>query len=464
MYTRRKEMVAEFKNRSLISPLKFCAMLLALALLIPVIGRADEPYAPSRDYDLQNVRTHLWFDVEHKSFRGEVTHSVAVLHDDVAQLKFNSVDLKIGGVTVDGKDAKFTTDPNFLIVSLPHPAKRGEKHEVFIRYEGQPKKGLYFVLPDKNYPDRPKEIWSQGESEDTRYYIPIYDYPNDRTTSEMLLTVPASWITISNGRLVGIKAESDGMKTWDWKQSERVSTYLITVAPGELVKRKDPRGGIRVSLVVPRGKEDTIDVTFPRTKKMLDMFSDKLDVKYPWAQYAQTSVDDFVVGGMENTSATTLTAQGLVNPNLAAEEREGSDSLDSHELAHQWFGDLVTCKDWANLWLNEGFATYFEHYWTEKNFGKDDADYEFWLDGNRWMNQKSLFGVPVVTRQTDESLETEGNIYTKGGLVLNMLREKLGDQDFFRGLHHYLDVNRGQNVVTEDLIKAIEQETSVNVD
>ena len=462
-------MVAEFKNRSFISLVKFCAMLLALALLIPVIGRADEPYAPSRDYDLQNVRTHLWFDVEHKSFRGEVTHSVAVLHDDVAQLKFNSVDLKIGGVTVDGKDAKFSTDPNFLIVSLPHPAKRGEKHEVFIRYEGQPKKGLYFVLPDKNYPDRPKEIWSQGESEDTRFYIPIYDYPNDRTTSEMLLTVPAPWITISNGRLVGIKAESDGMKTWDWKQSEPLSTYLITVVAGEFVEKKDTWRGIPVRFVVPRGKEDTIDVTFARTKKMLDTFSDKLGVKYPWAQYAQTSVDDFVVGGMENTSATTLTTQGLVNPKLAAEEREGSDSLDSHELAHQWFGDLVTCKDWANLWLNEGFATYFEHYWTETNYGADAAAYEFWQDQGRWFQggrsgPGRLYAVPIVTRDTNDMIEFAGNIYTKGGWVLKMLRTKLGDDNFFLGLHHYLEVNRGKNVITDDLQKAIEEATSINVD
>src|SRR5579863_4917777 len=464
MHMRRKEMVPEFKNRSLISLVKFCVMLLALALLIPVVGRADEPYAPSRDYDLQNVRTHLWLDVEHKSVRGEVTHSVAVLHDDVAQLKFNSVDLKIGGVTVDGKDAKFTTDPNFLTVSLPHPAKRGEKHEVFIRYEGQPKKGLYFVLPDKNYPDRPKEIWSQGESEDTRYYIPIYDYPNDRTTSEMLLTVPASWITISNGRLVGIKAESDAMKTWDWKQSEPLSTYLITVVAGEFVEKKDTWRGIPVRFVVPRGKEDTIDVTFARTKKMLDTFSDKLGVKYPWAQYAQTSVDDFVVGGMENTSATTLTAQGLVNPKLAPEEREGSDSLDSHELAHQWFGDLVTCKDWANLWLNEGFATFFEHYWMEQHYGADEAAYDFWTNQRDWFAQKRLYPVPIVTRDFDDSTKYAGNTYDKAGWVLQMLREKLGDEDFFAALRQYLTANLGQNVVTADLQKSIEQATSIDVD
>ena len=443
---------------------------LALAVAFVLAGAAglsardDDPYARSRDYDLQNVRTHLRFDIEHKKIMGEVTESLAILRENVGALRFDSVGLTIESVTLNRAAAEFDVQPKELVVRLPQKARRGERFEVTIHYSGQPTKGLYFILPDKNYPEQPKEIWSQGESEDTRYYIPIYDYPNDRTTSEMLLTVPGDWWTVSNGKLVGIKSETDGTKTWDWKQSETLSTYLISVVAGEFVEKKDSWRGIPLEYAVPKGQEFKIDTTFLRTKGMLDAFSDALDVKYPWAKYAQTSVDDFIEGGMENTSATTLIARALVHPKLAAESIYGSDELDSHELAHQWFGDLVTCKDWANLWLNEGFATYFEHYWTEKNFGKDDADYEFWLDGNRWMNQKSLFGVPVVTRQTDESLETEGNIYTKGGLVLNMLREKLGDQDFFRGLHHYLDVNRGQNVVTADLIKAIEQETSVNVD
>jgi aminopeptidase N len=427
-------------------------------------GRDDDPYARSRDYDLQNVRTHLRFDVEQKKVIGEATESLAILRENVGELRFDSVGLTIDSVTLNRQTTKFDVQPKELVVTLPQKARRGEHFEVTIRYSGQPTKGLYFILPDKNYPDQPKEIWSQGEAEDTRYYIPIYDYPNDRTTAEMLLTVPGDWWTVSNGKLVGIKTEADGTKTWDWKQSEPLSTYLISVVAGEFVEKKDSWRGIPVQYAVPKGQEFKIDPTFLRTKGMLDAFSDALDVKYPWAKYAQTSVDYFIEGGMENTSATTLTSRSLVHPKLAAESIYGSDELDSHELAHQWFGDLVTCKDWANLWLNEGFATYFEHYWTEKNFGKDDADYEFWADGNQWMNQKSLFRVPIVNRQIDDSLEYEGNIYTKGGLVLKMLREKLGDQDFFRGLHHYLDVNRGQNVVTADLIKAIEQETSVNVD
>lgn len=215
------------------------AFLFCAALLTPGIGRADDPYARSRDYDLRNVRTHLWFDLEQQKIRGEVNHSISMLRDDLTQIKFDSVGLTIHEVTLDGKDAKFETIANEIIVVLAHPAKRGERHEVFIRYEGQPKKGLYFILPDKNYPQRAKEIWTQGESEDTRAYIPIYDYPNDRMTSEMLLTVPAGWTTISNGRLASVKDEADGTKTWDWKQEEPLSTYLISVVAGEFVEKTD---------------------------------------------------------------------------------------------------------------------------------------------------------------------------------------------------------------------------------
>ena len=441
-----------------------CALVLSAALLFPLMGRADEPYARSRDYDLRNVKTHLWFDTDQRKVRGEVTHSLSMFRDDLTQIKFDSVALNIQAVTLDGKDAKFSVTENNLIVQLARPSKRAETHEVFIRYDGQPKKGLYFVLPDKNYPNRPKEVWSQGEAEDTRYYIPIYDYPNDRTTSEMLVTVPANWITISNGDLLGTKTEADGMKTWDWKQSQPLSTYLISVVAGEFVEKKDSWNGMPVRYVVPRGDESKIDSTFSRTKDMITLFSEKLDVKYPWAQYAQSSVNDFIEGGMENTSATTLTTRGLVHPQLAAEEREGSDSLDSHELAHQWFGDLVTCRDWANIWLNEGFATYFEHYWAEQHYGADDAAYEYWRDQNNWFRQKRLYPVPIVQRNFTDSIEYAGNVYTKGGWVLKMLRSKLGDQDFFRGLHYYLETNKNQNVVTADLEKAIDQATATNVD
>ncbi len=458
-------MIANFARRSA----RLIRFIASAALFFAALGcvgsaRADDPYPRTRDYDLQNVRVHLRFDVDNKKVMGEVTHSLSILRDGVVELKFDSVALQIESVDLNGKPAKFDTTANDLIVKLPMKAKPGEHFEVTIRYSGEPKRGLYFILPDKDYPGQPREIWSQGESEDTRYYIPIYDYPNDRTTSEMLVTVPADWLTVSNGKLVGVKTESDGMKTWDWRQTEPLSTYLISVVAGEFVEKKDTWRGMPLEYVVPKGQDSKIDTTFEDTKAMLDAFSDHLDVRYPWAKYAQTSVDDFVVGGMENTSATTLTARALVNPALAAENHGGADSLDSHELAHQWFGDLVTCRDWADIWLNEGFATYFEHFWTEVHFGKDDVEYEFWNDANRWAAQKRLFTSPIVAYNQADALENSGNVYGKGGLVLRMLREKLGDAAFFHALHRYLEVNRNHNVVTADLIKAVEEDTAVSVD
>ena len=427
-------------------------------------ARADEPYAPSRDYDLQDIRTHLWLDGASRQFRGEVTERVAALRSGVVDFKFDSVGLNIQDVAVDGTPAKFSTTPKQLIVPLARPTTRGERHEILIRYSGQPKRGLYFILPNQDYPHQPAEVWTQGEAEDTRYYIPLYDYPNDRTTSEMLLTVPSSWITVSNGRLLGVKNEAGGAKTWDWKQSEPLSTYLISAIAGEFDEQDDSWKGVALRFLVPRGSQYEIQSTFARTKQMLDLFSSKLGVPYPWAQYAQTSVDGFTEGGMENTSATTLSVRDLVNPKLLPELRIGDDFVVAHEMAHQWFGDLVTCKDWANLWLNEGFATFFEHYWMEQHYGADEAAYDYWTDRRDWFAQKRLYSVPIVTRDFDDSTKYAGNVYNKAGWVLQMLREKLGDDDFFAALRQYLTVNRGQNVVSADLQKSIEQATSIDVD
>ncbi len=433
-------------------------------LLWAAPGRAVSPYSRTKEYDLKNVRIHLSFDTVHREVLGEVTHSLTVIRPGIRTLTFDCSELTIDQVTLDGKPAESSPCSERLIVTLPEPAKRGDQHTVFIRYHGFPKRGLYFILPDKDYPKQPIEIWSQGEDEDTHYYIPIYDYPNNRTTSEMLMTVPSSWVTISNGKLLGVKTEKDGTKTWDWKQSEPIATYLISVVAGEFDQKNAEWRTMPVNYLVPQGRGDTIPPTFVRTPDMLSAFSDRLDVRYPWAKYAQSAVDEFVVGGMENASATTLTTRSLVNPAMVGETPEGADSLISHEMAHQWFGDLVTCKDWADLWLNEGFATYFEHYWNEAHYGKDAVDYEFWRDARGWMRQERLFTIPIVNYSLSDSLEASGNIYTKGGLVLRMLREQLGDDNFFGSLKVYLDTNRYKNVATSDLVKAIEETSGTSVD
>src|SRR2546430_108430 len=175
-------------------------------------------------------------------------------------------------------------------------------------------------------------------------------------------------------------------------------------------------------------------------------------------------VDDFVAGGMENSSATTNTSTSLTHEKLAHEYTTGEDPLISHELGHQWFGDLVTCKDWGNIWLNEGFATFMERLWVEHNFPKDQMDYELWGDARDWFENEGLYGKPIVRHDFDDSSEFDGNAYNKGGWVLTMLRHEIGEEAFYAGLKRYLEVNRGKNAVTADLTRAIEEAAHINVD
>ena len=437
--------------------------LLAIFIAVPQLF-ADEPYARTRDYDLQHSKIALRFDLDQKKVLGEVTHSLSVLRDGTGKIVFDSAGLTIQKVTINKATAKFETTAEKLIIPLASEARAGDKFDIVIRYEGKPTKGMYFILPDKDYPDRPSQIWTQGESEDTHYYLPTYDYPNDRLTTETILTVPASWITVSNGKLISVTDAGKGLKTWYWKESVPSSTYLITAVAGEFDEVKESWRGIPVTYYAPKGRGDRLSISYGRTPAMMELFSKKLGVDYPWEKYAQVMVDDFVAGGMENSSATTNTSSSLVHPKLAPEYFTGEDDLISHELGHQWFGDLVTCKDWGDVWLNEGFATFLEVVWTEAHFGKDQADYERWNNAREWFASSNLWNKPIVRHDFDDSSEFDGNAYGKGGWVLYMLRHQLGEDAFYRGLKHYLEVNRGKNVVTADLAKAIEEATHTNVD
>jgi aminopeptidase N len=447
------------------SRLVFFALAVTLAIFIAALQlRADEPYARSRDYDLQHSKISLRFDLAQKKVLGEVTHSLSIVRDGTAKIVFDSAGLTIQKVTVNKAVMKFETAAEKLIIPLAAEAKSGDKFEITIRYEGKPTKGMYFILPDKDYPDRPSQIWTQGESEDTHYYLPTYDYPNDRLTTETILTVPASWITVSNGKLMSVTDAGKGLKTWYWKESVPSSTYLITVVAGEFDEVKDSWRGIPVTYYAPKGRGDRLPVNYSRTPAMMELFSKKFGVDYPWEKYAQVMVDDFVAGGMENSSATTNTSTSLTHPKLASEYFTGEDDLISHELGHQWFGDLVTCKDWGDIWLNEGFATFLETVWTEAHFGKDQADYERWNNAREWFRSSNIWNKPIVRHDFDDSSEFDGNAYGKGGWVLYMLRHQLGEDAFYRGIRHYLEVNRGKNVVTADLAKAVEEATHTNVD
>ena len=427
------------------------------------VAQADEMHARSRSYDLQHARIELRFDSSARKVMGEVTHTLSPLHNGLAELEFDAVDLKIDSVTVDSKAAKFETKPGKLTVRLAKAARAGQKLSVRIRYEGQPKRGLYFILPDKDDPARPVQIWTQGQTEDTRYYIPIYDYPNDRSTSEMIVTVPATWTTVSNGRLISTKAAADGMKTWHWRQSQPHSTYLIALVAGELDMTSESAAGVSLTYYVPRGRGHRLAPTYGRTAKMMEYFVRQFG-PYPWDKYAQAMVDEFVAGGMENTSATINSSDSLTHPELAPEYVTNQDDLISHELAHQWFGDLITTKDWGNVWLSESFASYLESLWYEHHYGGEQAAYNGWNEQNQWFNQERLFAIPLVTYNVSSFVQVAGNVYGKGSRIVHMLRHELGDEDFFRALRHFLAKHKFQNVASADLARAIEESTGKNVD
>jgi aminopeptidase N len=451
-------LAAKLSRQSVLMAASFSFLVLCASRLY-----GDEPYARNRDYDLQHSRMAFRFDLEQKKVVGDVTHTISLLRDGAANIAFDSVGLTIEAVTVNKSPAKFETTPAKLIVPLAGAPHAGEKLDIEIRYQGKPSKGLYFILPDKDYPNRPKQIWTQGESEDTRYYLPTYDYPNDRLTTETILTVPASWLTVANGKLVKVADAENGMKTWTWRESLPSSTYLITVVAGEFDEAKQSWRNIPVNYYAPKGRGERLLPNYERTPAMIELFSRKIGVEYPWEKYAQSMVDDFVAGGMENSSATTNTSGSLRDPKLIPEFPGDEDELISHELAHQWFGDLVTCEDWGDIWLNEGFASFFEFVWNESRYPKDQADYQRWNSAQEWFSQANLYSKPIVRHDFDDSSEFDGNAYTKGAWVLYMLRRQIGEDAFYRGLKHYLETNRGKNVVTADLIKAMDEANHIEV-
>jgi aminopeptidase N len=447
------------------SRLLACLTLLAAAVLVTSAAFADEPYARSRDYDLQHSKIALRFDISQQQIFGDVTHTLALLRDNLDKVSFDSVGLSIHSVTVDRSPAKFETTDAKLIVALPASAKAGQKFEIEIKYDGKPAKGISFILPDASDPKRPIQIWTQGESEDTRFYLPTYDYPNDRLTTETVLTVPAAWQTIANGKLISVTDAGKGLKTWTWKESLPSSTYLITVVAGELDELKDSWRGIPIDYFAPKGRGNRLAINYGRTPAMMELFSKKFGVDYPWEKYDQVMVDDFVAGGMENSSATTNTAESLLNPKLVHEYVTNQDDLISHELTHQWFGDLVTCKAWSDIWLNEGFATFGETMWQEAHYGKDQADYTRWQASRKWFQQNKLFNKPIVRHDfSADSDEFDDNAYGKAGWVIDMLRHQLGEHAFYAGLQRYLEANRGKNALTSDFAKAVEEATHTNID
>jgi len=312
-----------------------------------------------------------------------------------------------------------------------------------------PEKGLYFIQPTPEFPNKRYEVWSQGEGEDNRYWFPCYDYPNDKATTEVIITVDKKYETLSNGELLDKSQNSDGTDTWHWSLNKPHSSYLVMLAVGNYDVIEGQYLDIPSYSYVPAGQKDIATKSFDFTPDVIKFFSEFTGYKYAWGRFSQIVVQDFIYGGMENTSAVVLTDASIYDERTPPDFT--STGLVAHELAHQWWGDVVTCKNWNEIWLNESFATYFDALYTEYKFGKDEFDYQVMRNGDGAIRADSTESrKPIYTR---DGLGV--NTYSKGSVVLNMLRNQLGVEKFKKALNLYITKNEFQNVTTQNLIDGV---------
>jgi aminopeptidase N len=431
-----------------------------------------ERYGRPRPYDIGHLRLDIALDVRARTFRATAT--LAVMQRDPA-----AKTLVLDGVGFDVKSVRRVDrtptplehryDGDQFHIALG-PLSPGERASIAIEYTAEPKRGLYFLYPKERRPDLPYQVWSQCQDEDAKHWIPCHDFPNMRMSTEFIVTAPEGWTVISNGRLVSresvsghhdenfaqIGATGPGLEKWHWLQEQPHASYLVTLVAGRFSETIADLPDLSVRYFVDPGREADGNRTFARTPEMIEHFSRLHGVPFPWAKYHQVVVHNFIFGGMENTSATTMTDRILIDERAAIDNT--SDDIVAHELAHQWFGDLVTCRDWSHAWLNEGFATYYEHLDWEKKAGRDEylwslkehADGYFGEDDGRYRR-------PIVCTTFAHPIDLfDRHLYEKGGWVLHMLRCDLGDSLFFGGVHRYLEKHRGGIVETRDLMRAME--------
>jgi aminopeptidase N len=422
-------------------------------------------YARDRNVDIRHVKLELNVDPVKKLLEGTVRIDLRPIVDNVTRLQFDAIELDIKDVKLNGKQVNFENTGRSIVIDLDKALKTSEQVTIRVKYSGQPRRGLYFIGPDKSYPDRPYQAWTQGEDEDTRYWFPCYDYPDDKATSEVVVTVPQRFLAISNGSLVDTKEDkTKGTKTYHWKQDVPHSSYLTSLVVGEYSLIKEKVDDVELQYYVPKEREEDAKRSFEKTPKMVRFFGEYFGVKYPYPKYAQAIVSDFIFGGMENITATTLTWNTLHDKRAHLDFT--SDDLVAHELAHQWWGDLLTCRDWSHAWLNEGFATYCETLFKEQDLGIEEAAYYQMQDLSDYLlEDKERYRRPIVTKTYAEPTELfDRHLYEKGGLVLHTLRYYLGDELFQKGLNLYANTFREKVVETSDFRRAMEDATGKSLE
>jgi aminopeptidase N len=426
-----------------------------------------------RKNDLLHTSLDLRFDWANEKVIGKATLDIKPHFYPTSSLTLDAKDFEVQKVLLinssNKKELNFDYDGALLKIQLDKEYKRTDQYSIYIEYVASPaatggseaitsNQGLFFINPRNEVPDKPQQIWTQGETEWNSRWFPTIDKPNERCTQEVFVTVEDRFLTLSNGLMVNSTNNTDGTRTDQWKMDQPHAPYLFMLAIGEFARVEDQWNDIIVDYYVePEYKEDARAI-FAHTVEMLDFFSDKLGVAYPWPKYSQVVVRDYVSGAMENTSAV------IFGDFVQRKKRElidnNNDKIVAHEMFHHWFGDLVTCESWANLTMNEGFANYSEYLWLEHKYGADEADYHMLNEWSDYIGSSRSNVHPLIHfGYNDKEDMFDRHSYNKGGSVLHMLRNHIGDDAFWAGLNLYLEDNKYTAVEAHDLRLAFEEVT-----
>lgn len=437
---------------------------------------AIEGYRPSRErkFDLIHTSLDLSFDYESSEVNGVARLLLKPYFFEQEILELDAKDFEIFDVWLEESGEKsplnFSYTPKQVTVYLPRSFTSADSLLVGIKYIARPNettepggaaitdtKGLYFINPTGTE-DKPTQIWTQGETEFSSKWFPTIDSPNERQTHEFKLRVPERFISLSNGKLVDQQQHDDGTRTDHWVMDIPHAPYLSALAIGEFAEIKDRWRDLPVNYYVEEEYAEGAKIVFQHTPEMIEFFSELLGVEYPWQKYDQVVVRDFVSGAMENTTVSIF----MEALNLDAREALDSewDYIIAHELFHQWFGNLVTTESWSNLPLNEAFADYSEYLWFEYKEGKDKADKHHLDAMEQYFYESQEKQVDLIRFYYEDKEDMfDSHSYAKGGRILHMLRNSVGDEAFFAALKHYLETNAFGSVEVHDLRLAFEHVT-----
>ncbi|MBD2280724.1 M1 family metallopeptidase [Aphanizomenon flos-aquae] len=425
---------------------------------------AKPHYNPDRPGQVEHIFLDLNLDIPNQSCYGSCSIRLLPVRNGIDRLTLDAVNLKIESVQVNEVTQKFEYDGEQLCIYLSQPTEIGHRLLIAIAYAAEkPQRGIYFIQPDKHYPHKPTQVWTQGEDEDSRYWFPCFDYPGQLSTSEIRVRIPQPLVAISNGELIDTVEEAK-YTTYHWSQQQIHPTYLMTLAVGDFAEIRDEWHDKPVTYYVEKGREADAKRSMGKTPQMIEFLSEKYGYPYAFPKYAQVCVDDFIFGGMENTSTTLLTDRCLLDERAILDNRN-TESLVVHELAHQWFGDLVVIKHWSHAWIKEGMASYSEVMWTQREYGDQEAAYYRLSEARSYFSEdSSRYRRPMVTHVYREAIELyDRHIYEKGSCVYHMIRAELGDELFWQAVQTFVQDNAHKTVETIDLLRAIEKATGRNL-